>query len=567
MRTLTTITVMLVSAAVVATPLGTEFTYQGVLSDGGAPAAGAFDFRFFLYDADAGGSQVGAMVLVEDLVVADGRISTRLDFGSVFDGTALWLEVGVRDGASTGTYTVLSPRQELTAAPFAQHAATAVTADMATVAGHATTAGDADVLDGQDGSYYLSWSNFVGIPADIANGDDDTLADLGCGIDEIARWDGSAWNCSVDDDNPYVRTYVVGPVGGGAVFQNGAALLEAIGNIPVPVNSNLSVLVKLEPGVYDMGTDALALGSWMTIEGSGRGLTTVTSAFCGSAYQGTIFSNGVAHGIGLRHLTVENTCAEPSSRSVAFSNQGIGVSVEHAELRAKGAALDGSAMINSGGAVSLANTTLFVNNATGTTTGLSNTGIGIDLTDVIVSIANGATARGIHSRVGGHFNFRRGRVDVWSATSCEAVKIEDDENAFLSDVELNSSCPEEDNIGLLLNDSSAVVTNSWIRGRYAVDGTGIRVQTWGPAKDISLHNVNVFSNEVGLWCEDPGTNGTRVKITRSVLSAGTDAIQNGGLACAIQVGVTQLEGGVSGAATCAGVYDGSYTFYPNTCPP
>ena len=88
------------------------------------------------------------MVLVEDLTVTDGGFTTQLDFGSVFDGTALWLEVGVRDGVSTGGYTVLSPRQELTAAPFAQHATTAETAGHAATAGAAAAAGDSDLLDG-----------------------------------------------------------------------------------------------------------------------------------------------------------------------------------------------------------------------------------------------------------------------------------------------------------------------------------------------------------------------------------------------------------------------------------
>jgi len=565
----TTTLLMLFAVSTMAAPLGTEFTYQGVLADGGVPASGDFDFRFLLYDADVGGSQVGSIVYVEDVTATEGRFTTQLDFGSVFDGIALWLEVGVREGSSTGTYTVLSPRQELTAAPFAQHAQTAeiavtaghsATADSATSAGYATTAGDADTLNGQPGSFYLTWSNFLDIPADLADGDDDTLADLGCATDEIAKWDGAAWNCSGDDDTPFVRTYVVGPVGGN--LANGTALIDAIANIPVPVNKDFSVLVKLEPGVYDLGTDALALDQWMAIEGSGKDVTVVRSAFCGSAYTGTIFSFGTSMGIGLRHLTVENTCADPAGLSVAFSNQGDLARVEFAKLSANGAALDGYAMVNSGGAVTLANTTLYVNFATGTTVGLSNSGGSVNLTDVVVTIVSGDSAKGIDSS-GPYFVFRRGQVIVSHGTSdCEAVKIVNDDHATLTGVVLNSGCVGAENLGLRLTDSNAFVTDSRIDG-----GTGIRVQTWGPARFLQFHNVNVFSSEVGLWCEDSGTNGTSVKITRSVLSAGVDAIHNGGLACAIGIGATQLDGGVSGAASCAGVYDGSFAFFASSCPP
>ncbi|RME12645.1 MAG: hypothetical protein D6802_03630 [Ardenticatenia bacterium] len=99
--------------------VSTAFTYQGRLTDGGNPANGTYDFRFKLYDAQTGGSQVGSTVTANDVTVTDGLFTVQLDFGNVFDGTALWLEIGVRPGDSTGSYTTLNPRQALTAAPFA----------------------------------------------------------------------------------------------------------------------------------------------------------------------------------------------------------------------------------------------------------------------------------------------------------------------------------------------------------------------------------------------------------------------------------------------------------------
>jgi len=58
---------------------------------------------------------------------------------------------------------------------------------------------DADLLDGQDSSYYLDWNNFMSVPADFLDGDDDTLAGLSCASGEIAKWNGSAWACAADD--------------------------------------------------------------------------------------------------------------------------------------------------------------------------------------------------------------------------------------------------------------------------------------------------------------------------------------------------------------------------------
>jgi len=108
------------------TPMGTAFTYQGRLADGGVPANGDYDSRFELYDAETDGSQVGDTVFEDDVTVANGLFTVQVDFGTdIFAGDALWLEVGVRPGDSTGAYTTLDPRQELTPVPYAIQAETA----------------------------------------------------------------------------------------------------------------------------------------------------------------------------------------------------------------------------------------------------------------------------------------------------------------------------------------------------------------------------------------------------------------------------------------------------------
>jgi hypothetical protein len=115
---------------------GTAFTYQGRLTDGGAAANSAYDFRFILYNAAVGGAQVGQIVTQNSVVVSSGLFTATLDFGAVFDGTALFLDIAVRP-AGIGSYTPLSPRQALTPAPYAHYA---------TRAGSATTASSATTL-------------------------------------------------------------------------------------------------------------------------------------------------------------------------------------------------------------------------------------------------------------------------------------------------------------------------------------------------------------------------------------------------------------------------------------
>jgi len=102
---------------------GRSFTYQGYLSDQAAPADGLYDLQFSLFDRKYGGTQQGTANILEDQDVVEGYFTALLDFGDgVFDGNDCWLEIGVRPGASTGSYTILEPRQPITPTPYALYA-------------------------------------------------------------------------------------------------------------------------------------------------------------------------------------------------------------------------------------------------------------------------------------------------------------------------------------------------------------------------------------------------------------------------------------------------------------
>ena len=114
------------------------FTYQGQLTDAGQPANGSYDLLFTLLDDED--IAVGAPIPKENLIVVDGLFSVTLDFGAeAFSGEDRFLEIGVRPGDSGSSFTVLSPRQRLTATPYATTALNTVGID-----GHS--------LDAPDGS-------------------------------------------------------------------------------------------------------------------------------------------------------------------------------------------------------------------------------------------------------------------------------------------------------------------------------------------------------------------------------------------------------------------------------
>jgi hypothetical protein len=109
------------------------FTYQGRLLGGGQPANGTYDFQFRLTGSPTNGDYRGATLTKVPLLVSNGLFITVLDFGSgVLDGSACWLEIGVRTNTSQNPYTILAPRQPITAAPYATFASVSSTASLAT---------------------------------------------------------------------------------------------------------------------------------------------------------------------------------------------------------------------------------------------------------------------------------------------------------------------------------------------------------------------------------------------------------------------------------------------------
>lgn len=95
-------------------------TYQGQLRDGPTPASGAYDLRFTVFTAPAGGVQLGPPSTHEDVPVENGVFTVPLSLSNaVFTAfNPAWLEVEVRPGASSGAYELLSPRQYMAPAPF-----------------------------------------------------------------------------------------------------------------------------------------------------------------------------------------------------------------------------------------------------------------------------------------------------------------------------------------------------------------------------------------------------------------------------------------------------------------
>lgn len=115
----------LAAVATAGDPIGTGFTYQGQLKQAGLPVTNTCDFEFSLWDGDNDpepGIQIeSAIPLTTE--VRNGLFQVILDFGStVFSGDARWLQVDVCCSSPCAPgFTTLTPRQPVTATPYALH--------------------------------------------------------------------------------------------------------------------------------------------------------------------------------------------------------------------------------------------------------------------------------------------------------------------------------------------------------------------------------------------------------------------------------------------------------------
>ena len=160
-------------------PVGTVFTYQGRLTDANIAPTSEYDFEFGLYDSPEGDGQLGGPIQLNELELVDGYFTVELDFGDVFDGNARWLEIGVRPGAlgSGEPYTILSPRQQVTATPYALYA----------LSGNQGPTGPQGP-QGEHGPAYTGIS-----PVAVDNTQDTIGLNAATDAGDLMTWDGNNW--------------------------------------------------------------------------------------------------------------------------------------------------------------------------------------------------------------------------------------------------------------------------------------------------------------------------------------------------------------------------------------
>jgi len=326
----------------------------------------------------------------------------------------------------------------------------------------------------------------------------------------------------------YLRTVIVSPVPGDTLA-SGTALLNALAGISGATSSN-PYLLKIEPGVYDLGNNGLTMQSWVDIEGSGENTTTITSTHSSISETSSATVTG-ADNAEIRFLTVEN----------------------------RGGNYYSIAIYNSNASPDISNVTATAFGATNNNYGLSNDSSFPTLTDVTLTASGGTYSYAVRN--------------ISSSPT-------------MTDVTLTASGGSNFNYGVFNNSSSPIMTNVTLTASGGTNSCGMYNFT---SSSPTMTNVTLTASggttNYGVRNEISSPTMTNVTVTASggTTSYGIRSTSSSSIVKAssisgstysitlissstVKIGATMLEGAITGTGyTCVGAYDENFAALNASC--
>jgi hypothetical protein len=309
---LLSITLLLLASPGFSAPLGSAFTYQGRLTDAGERASGSYDFTFALYDASTGGARFGAILTNTAVAVSNGVFTTSLDFGpAAFDGSAYWLELGVR-AAGGGAFSAVPRRQFLSAAPYALHAARAGSVTNGVIQNPSfigttgntplelfvngsralrlePSGGSVNVIAGHSANTALPGSTSASIAGGYQNAVRGDFVSVGGGALNLA----TNWSATVGGGAYNTNTGYAGTIGGGEA--------NLVRGVRATVAGGASNVASNDYSTVGGGTWNIATGDYSTIGGGFMNTAAIGASTVAGGYQ-NVATNGSAIAGGVRNF-------------------------------------------------------------------------------------------------------------------------------------------------------------------------------------------------------------------------------------------------------------------------
>jgi hypothetical protein len=346
---------------------------------------------------------------------------------------------------------------------------------------------------------------------------------------------------------------IVSPKPGDTPQTNGTALLNNLAGIIADASN--PYLIKLGPGIYDIGTSSLQMKPYVDVEGSGENTTIIT----GSIDSG---SSGVVRGASnaeIRFLTVRNIGG--GSNAVAIYNTSASPKITNVTVSAS----DGTSnygVYNGSSSPTMTNVTVFVSGGE-STEGVINFSSSPWMTDVTVS----ASGEGFNFAVDNYSSSPTMTNVTASASGGElnvGVSNSSSSSPTMTNVSASASGGSNTNVGVLNSSSSPTMRNVTAS---ASGGSIFNVGVSNGSSSPTMTNVTASASGGNNSCGVNSVSSGTIMINNSVIKGSTNTIYNAANTTTL-VGNTKLDGSSvanSGALTCVGAYNGNYVALNTSC--
>jgi hypothetical protein len=355
-----------------------------------------------------------------------------------------------------------------------------------------------------------------------------------------------------------VRSIVVSPVPGDPAA-SGSNLIAAMASINSPSATN-PYFVKIEPGIYDVGSSRLPLKPWVEVAGSGMGFTTIQGKGdlepegpTMSAYQGVVL--GASHST-LRDLTIKAIGTKDHSLAIAMSLFGVtDQSLYRVQLEAEGGVAHWGLRAEDSNVHIREVDVHLVGGGAGEVYGIVLRGWAqgreSSLLDSRIEIANSLYGKGIYFAGRSHFSeAKRNTVIIRGTSSSIGIYYSGAYDALFvgevqyRDFEIVAETPGNNGSSL----TGAYGSYGDVDAAHTFIGTTIRTYAENGAS-------------VGIRC-GAGSLGCPTRIDRSEIVTATPNGRGSAVVGSFDVRIANslIEGSVA-AGTCTGVYDLAYTSY------
>ena len=358
---------------------------------------------------------------------------------------------------------------------------------------------------------------------------------------------------------PYVRTAIVSPTPGNANASGTTLLTTIAGLSPAPSVTN-RWLVKIEPGLFDIGTTPMQMVDYVDYEGSGPLATvilgnvgpTAVSDDATSTLTITTLNQGVVRGANnseLRDLTIQCVPSVGQPACMGMINDTVSPKVTNVRIQITAGSAGGHwAMRNYNGSPTLNGLDIYIQGANGA----DNYGI------VNVQSSPGTAIPTI----------KNSQIVVGGPNASNNWAVLNRGNAKMPIAHTNITASGGGTAAAVIHNSGGGATGSYYIENSSLVATAATTSNHGIDTSLSFDTTIkpiVFSSRVrGDTVGIKIGTGASATVSDGQLYGGTYAVDGG----TVYIGGTWIQGGTVNAAAefCASVWNNAFTLYATTCP-